>query len=553
MTYPGRMDSGELPYDPELVRRPSLERVIGALTEQGVHVLAAAPEPQREVGESVIVGAGEAVPRTPDGVVLLAGNLSPDHQVDAVRVAVEAGCCAVFVKERAGQNPARATQTALEEGIALLSIPADMSWRHLDALLTASRTNTPDPGDALRPVGLGDFFALATAIASTLGGAVTIEDADGQVLGYSSLPHQQTDPPRRDGILGRRAAQYPRTKNLYRRVMTSEEPVLILPHRPEIATRLAMAVRAGGRVIGTIWVIADRPQLVPQARELLVSAAQITALHLLRARRHSDPERAARSEALRLLLDGSSDAQLAATRMGIAFTTPTVLVAVTSVDRQCDPVPTATRLIDVVSLQAQVWHPDASCAIDAGVVYALVPIADLGVSTIKQVAPDLVSAIARSQGIDAMIAIGPPAHTVAEVTRSRKLADKLLTVMAQTRRRTGSKVTVADGEGMRSVLLLHALAEHAELIDDLRLDSVAAIVDHDTANETSYGQTLTAFYGALGDTTRTAKDLIVHENTVRYRMRRAQEIFGVDHDDPDHILATWLQLRLLEIRGSQEQ
>jgi DNA-binding PucR family transcriptional regulator len=53
-----------------------------------------------------------------------------------------------------------------------------------------------------------------------------------------------------------------------------------------------------------------------------------------------------------------------------------------------------------------------------------------------------------------------------------------------------------------------------------------------------------AYLGTMGDISRTATQLTLHENTVRYRIRRAEELFGLDLADADTTLATWLQLRL---------
>jgi DNA-binding PucR family transcriptional regulator len=37
---------------------------------------------------------------------------------------------------------------------------------------------------------------------------------------------------------------------------------------------------------------------------------------------------------------------------------------------------------------------------------------------------------------------------------------------------------------------------------------------------------------------------MVHENTLRYRIRRLAEIFDMTFDDPDDRLLAWLQLRV---------
>jgi hypothetical protein len=43
-----------------------------------------------------------------------------------------------------------------------------------------------------------------------------------------------------------------------------------------------------------------------------------------------------------------------------------------------------------------------------------------------------------------------------------------------------------------------------------------------------------------------AARLSLHQNTLRYRLRRANELFGIDLDNPDDTLTLWLSLRVVE-------
>jgi DNA-binding PucR family transcriptional regulator len=53
-----------------------------------------------------------------------------------------------------------------------------------------------------------------------------------------------------------------------------------------------------------------------------------------------------------------------------------------------------------------------------------------------------------------------------------------------------------------------------------------------------------AYLDAFGDVRSAAKLLHVHPNTLRYRVRRAAEVTGIDLDDPLQRLFAQLQLRL---------
>ncbi|WP_338702833.1 helix-turn-helix domain-containing protein [Streptomyces sp. Q6] len=59
-------------------------------------------------------------------------------------------------------------------------------------------------------------------------------------------------------------------------------------------------------------------------------------------------------------------------------------------------------------------------------------------------------------------------------------------------------------------------------------------------------RSLTAYLDAGGDVPRAAQLLVLHPNTLRYRLRRVRERFGVDLDDPDTRLVVTLAVRLAQ-------
>lgn len=529
---------------------PTLATILARLGGHALHAAVDSGRLDDEIVDLVIIGPGEPVPAAQSALLLLTGAGSSAEQAEqTLREAAGLGYRAVVVKDSDDQLESM-IKLARELGIALLCTPSEMAWRHLDALLTATRLPVPGSRDQLSSVGLGDLFALANAIASAVGGAVIIEGPAGEVLGYSSLPHQEIDVVRRMGILGRQAPTYQTTRQTYQRVLSSDRALFEPSPRPEVADRLAVSVRAGSQVLGTIWVIADRPPLVPQAAELLEDAARSAALHLLRARGQGDPERSARGDALRLLLHGARQPRALAPRLTLPYESPTVVLATVPVNEPVEPFLSAARIIDLVSLYSESWHSGAASVVDSGTVYALLPTTgDSDGPRLIRLAEDLVSAIKRSAGIEVLVAVGPRAENLAEVAGSKLMADRVLRVLAEPAYGDAERRTVADVEAVRSRLLLQALSEYQDLVDDLRLSPVAAVVDHDATHGTSYAETLIAYCGAFGDALRAAALLTVHENTVRYRVRRAQEIFGIDLTDPDELLITWLQLRLLQLRG----
>ncbi|MFE2952466.1 helix-turn-helix domain-containing protein, partial [Embleya sp. NPDC059267] len=73
---------------------------------------------------------------------------------------------------------------------------------------------------------------------------------------------------------------------------------------------------------------------------------------------------------------------------------------------------------------------------------------------------------------------------------------------------------------------------------------VHAMVEHDRLHGSEYSASVGAYLAAFGDTPAAARGLSVHPNTLRYRLRRARELFGVDLDDPTGRLLADIGLRL---------
>jgi DNA-binding PucR family transcriptional regulator len=71
---------------------------------------------------------------------------------------------------------------------------------------------------------------------------------------------------------------------------------------------------------------------------------------------------------------------------------------------------------------------------------------------------------------------------------------------------------------------------------------VAELRRHDHANGTDYVATLQAWLEAQGDPAEAGKHLDIHENTVRYRLRKMAEITNLPLHDPRKRLAMMIEL-----------
>src|SRR6478672_1050421 len=247
------------------------------------------------VGEPVIYDAAELVAISRNAVVLAIGvRLGTARGDQLIEAAAQAGAAAVVVKTTSDLDELVGGRSSL--GVAILSVPEEMTWTQLHALLDLSRF-APVTGAAagIAGVPLGDLFALANAIAGVVGGAVTIEDPGRRVLAYSTLGDQPIDAARRGSILGRQVPDSLGMRKLYRQVLTTPGVMSaaaktlrrMLQGGPaeidDLKPRAAVAIRAGNQAIGTIWVIHDE-ELEEQSELALAEAARIAVPHMIQAR-----------------------------------------------------------------------------------------------------------------------------------------------------------------------------------------------------------------------------------------------------------------------------
>jgi len=526
----------------------TLAQLLETLGRLALHVECAPRGADILVGDPVIYDAGEPVPEQADGILLAVGA-DPADPVTLAAIGQAARYAAVVVKAR-GRDLAAAARAATAAGTALLVAPDDMPWRHLDALLTAAGDATGAARESYTSIGVGDLFALANAIAYQVGGAVTIEDPRGHVLAYSNLPHQEIDQIRREGILGRVTPDQPTNDAHYQRVCRADGPVRFDPPEPEHIARLATAVRAGPQVLGLIWVIDGTPPLGPGAATALEEAAKITAVHLLRARAHRNPDRWSRGEALASLLDGATTGRVAAAQLGIAVDTPTCALAIAQAGADEAPGLGSARIVDLVSLYCEAWHPQALCTTAGDRVYALLPTHPdpTAARRVVKFGRDVAATMRRTTGLVLHVGIGALAPRLDDVPASRRSADQVLRALAG----QAGEIAVATVDQVRARVVLLELADRGAASIDLPPDPVREMIAHDAAHGTAHAASLLAHLDAFGEVARAAQTLNVHENTLRYRIRRIQELFELDLDDPDTRLITWLQLRMHELGRDRE-
>ncbi|HET7311290.1 MAG TPA: hypothetical protein VFJ17_08180, partial [Mycobacteriales bacterium] len=237
------------------------------------------------VTDPVILDPAEP-PSAGAGAIVLAVGTDSDRALGTLLRGLGGTDVAAAVVKRADAPDESVVGAAGEAGVALLLAPPGLSWGQLYTLLLTATSIAPADAGGVPEAPLGDLFALANAIAGVVGGATTIEDANNRVLAYSNLDHP-IDPARQETILGRQVPdswiQRLHDAGVFRRLWHTDEVVRIADFTDAdeaYLSRIAIAVRAGGELLGSIWVIEGAHPLGEEAERTLRDSADIAALHL---------------------------------------------------------------------------------------------------------------------------------------------------------------------------------------------------------------------------------------------------------------------------------
>ncbi|WP_250029164.1 PucR family transcriptional regulator [Paractinoplanes maris] len=421
--------------------------------------------------------------------------------------------------------------------VSVLESAHDVDWGHVHALVRAAIQAS---GVRVPGVDTGsDLFDLANVVAIAARGAVLVEDEAKNILAYSTVEGQEIDWVRQRGILQRRVPHTDQTDRAYREVALSPGPVRFPPLNDRHG-RLAVAIRAGGELLGSMWVVDVDGQAPSDALQLLADSVELASLYILKERtRRTLSASASASDASQLLRGAGEVASNAdwARRAGSSV----AVVLVPAQEPGADSVHWAGRARSSLSVYLSAFRQQYAITVEDGRLYLILGLGRERTTDLDRVLQGVVEHLRQSLRADVVVAVGTVVPGVEEIPRSRRSADELLSLL-QRRPDLPRIATYAD---LASQVLLHRLAESKEalrLLDDARLHR---LLESERPSGQAYVSTLRAYLDALGDTAKAASVCGVHANTVRYRLQKIQELLGLDLADPDDRLVVWLQLRLL--------
>ncbi|GAA2205062.1 PucR family transcriptional regulator [Nonomuraea monospora] len=485
-----------------------------------------------------LLDAGALEPVAPQCLLLALGlDLSSPRAVgQALRLASETGG-ALAVKYASGL-PAGVAEQARAAGATVVAVNPDIPWSRLYGLastLLATQPNSPEPAG-------GDLFSLANSVAAICGGAVAIMDTNQTIVAYSNLPGQPIDETRRVGILSRQVPDHALPHHLTDELWRSDSVKLI--RRDGYDPRLAVVIRAGDTALGSLWATFPDEDAITDSEAVLATAAKLAALHLLTIRRHLDADQESRNAALQTALQHPGHADR-------ALPLPATLLCLAAnpgypPDHRPDHRPghrpdhraSLLRALGLLELDARSLGHEPTVSLVKDRMYVLLEAAPRGSVTVATLAAHFHQRATRLLHTNLLIVRSEPVEDPDGLRQARDDLDRAISHLRDTGARPGS-YAARD---------LHAEIVQQRLFDAVRSDPMlragfGGVIDaYDVTHGTAYRATLLSYLRNFGDVRAAGAELTLHENTVRKRIRRAQELFGVALDNPTHRLLLELEL-----------
>lgn len=399
-----------------------------------------------------------------------------------------------------------------------------------------------------------DLFGLAQMVAQNAGGMVSIEDPQSRVLAYSASD-QAADQLRVLSILGREGPRdylrVLRKWGVFDRLRSTDDVIDIPAHEElNIKRRLVVSIRAHAeasapRVLGSIWLQQGERPFKPDAAEILRGAAAIAARLISRSLD------APSTEALlvqRLFGTGgdTADVPAIASALNLPMTGPAAVVgfALTPGDTVLAP----ATLGNMLRLRASSFRGDSVTTILGDRVYVLLP-QYRSAHAVTAWTRQLVDQLESKRALELRAAIACPIPDLSHVAGARAEVDRVLDSTAASYPRD-RVTTLAES---RTAVLLGEILDLVGAQPELHDPRLHTLLDYDRKHSANLRASVETYLREHGDVRNAATALQVHPNTLRYRIRRVEDIVGMDLTDPADRLLLELQLALHSRRSPSQR
>ena len=429
---------------------------------------------------------------------------------------------------------------ARQAGTALISVHAQTRWERLLSMVRGVLDHSVHRVES-DPIGEDtDLYGLAHTVAALTKGMVSIEDERSPVLAYSAAD-DAADELRTLSILGREGpADYLRKLRewgVFDRIRASDEVVEVpADEHLGIRRRLVVGIRsipdASGAVttLGAIWVQEGGRPVAPDADAVLRGAAAVAA-RLIKRIVDAPTNEAVQIQRLLGARGGGVDVPSLAASLSISPTMPAAVVGFAGVGDQA-----TVHLSGALRLHASAFHRSSLATAMGERIYVLFP-GEVAARSLESWTRETIARIEMRTGTATRAALVTSIATLSDVAAARVEVDRVRD------RTTGNDRVTTLEESRTSVLLgeiVELVANHEHLLDP----RIGKLAEYDVRNDSTMTESLRVYLAHFGDVRSAAEQLRVHPNTLRYRIKRVEEILGADLRNADERVLIELQLRV---------
>ncbi|MEV5967236.1 helix-turn-helix domain-containing protein [Kribbella sp. NPDC051952] len=499
------------------------------LDDLGLRVLFAAPHaPAQPIGRLVTTDLLEPGRYLSGGELVLSGLVWHRGPGDSERFVTELSGRNVHAllaaRERLGEVPDDLVEACRAHGLTLVEVPAEVAFTDItehiaehDAESSHSRTSASRvrQREMLSAIAAGrSLDELADRVSVAFGHVCRVLTPSGRhvVPGPVELD---------DAIVDAVTAGFLTADRLPAPIETASATYSVFPVGSTLGQRL------------TTWLVVVDGDLRTWAREEVDAVGELCAIASLDRSRRDESQRALRpiaAEAVAMVEAGAPESDVLAGIRQTGLATDGPMVAVIVEISGSGPPEGAPALLEDLALA--VSRPVVARSAD-GLAIAFFPyssdLPDLVRTACSRFEPGLLPGTTLSVGISRPAEVSALADALQQARFAHGVA-----------RVGGTPVCVVSAEDVTSHVLLLA-AVPADVRRTYATSVLAAVLDHDRRTRGDLVSTLSTFLDTACSWARTAEQLHLHVNSVRYRIERIEELTGRDlsrfHDRVDMFLA----------------
>ncbi|MBJ7337741.1 MAG: GAF domain-containing protein [Mycolicibacterium sp.] len=311
--------------------------------------------------------------------------------------------------------------------------------------------------------------------------------------------------------------------------------------------------KLGDDAAARIWFPAAGSELDAMSVRAVEHASMVISLELLRMRTAAEVEHRLRGELLAdLLMGGSAISEQVlqrAQRLGHDLTRPHVMIvgALSAAGEPAEP-RVYQRSLSLVGDLVRPYAPRPLSAMHRGNIVTMWPIAQDQPGRAISSGDAAAELVQRAMGsvtrtVDATVAVSAePVQSASSYAEAYRTAKGALDIALRAGR-TNTVVQLAD---LGVIGLLLQLEDSSQLAAFARR-TLGPLLDYDESHATDLVTTLRTYFACRNDRSRAAEALHIHPNTVTQRLRRVEQLCGVELAEPSTTLQFSAALTVFDV------